>query len=154
FGAGRYDAASMKPDTSSFLSTLFPRHIRVLLGVYTLASLAHFAHNAEYIAYYPNMPAWITREGVYLAWLAIASVGLTGIVFALLSWHTAAALCIAIYGTLGLDGLGHYALALCSQHSYTMNVTIWLEAATGTVLALCALWHITPRVIRNRRVST
>ena len=39
-----------------------PKHVWTLLAVYFFASLAHFAHNAEFIAYYPNMPAWLTRD--------------------------------------------------------------------------------------------
>jgi hypothetical protein len=114
----------------------FPKHIWLLLALYGLASILHFAHNAEYIAYYPNMPAWITRETVYFAWLLINSVGALGIVLALARWPIAAALCIAIYGALGLDGLGHYALALCSQHTWMMNFTIWFEVLSGAVLAI------------------
>lgn len=41
-----------------------PIHVWLLLAVYCCASLIHFAHNAEYIAFYPNMPLWITRENV------------------------------------------------------------------------------------------
>ena len=51
-----------------------PTHLWVLLAMYTASSLTHFAHNAEFIAFYPNMPGWLTREKVYLAWLSIASV--------------------------------------------------------------------------------
>ncbi len=32
-----------------------PTHLRVLAGRYFIASLAHFTHNAEFIAFYPNM---------------------------------------------------------------------------------------------------
>jgi hypothetical protein len=51
--------------------SLLPAHLWVLIAVYFVASLAHFAHNAEFIAFYPNMPSWLTREQVYLAWLAV-----------------------------------------------------------------------------------
>lgn len=49
--------------------------MNLLIALYTLASLTHFAHNAEYIALYPGLPVWMTRESVYLAWLAVAAVG-------------------------------------------------------------------------------
>src|SRR5262245_65976857 len=104
-----------------------PRHIRVLIGVYFLATLAHFAHNAELIAFYPNMPAWLTREQVYLAWLALTSVGVAGIVVARFGWRALGALLIGAYGALGLDALTHYALALCSEHTLAANFTIWFE---------------------------
>src|SRR6476619_2789604 len=56
----------------------FPKHVWTLLAVYFVASLAHFAHNAEFIAYYPNMPAWLTRDDIYLAWSAVTSAGVAG----------------------------------------------------------------------------
>ena len=58
----------------------FPKHVWTLLAVYFVASLAHFAHNAEFIAYYPNMPAWLTRDDIYLAWSAVTSAGVAGLV--------------------------------------------------------------------------
>jgi hypothetical protein len=136
---------------STASSPLFPRRIWTLLGLYCVASLAHFIHNAEYIAFYPNMPAWLTREKVYLAWLAVASVGVVGIAFALAGWRTAAALCLVAYGALGLDGLGHYALALCSQHTFAMNFTIWFEVLAGVALAVCSASLVREQVIRGRR---
>jgi hypothetical protein len=48
-------------------------------------------------------------------------------------------LLIAAYGAMGLDGLAHYTLALCSEHSVAANVTIGAEAASGVVLMLAAL---------------
>jgi hypothetical protein len=49
--------------------------IWALIATYFVASLAHFAHNAEFIALYPNMPSWLTREQVYLAWIGITGIG-------------------------------------------------------------------------------
>ena len=112
-----------------------PKHVWALLAVYFVATLAHFVHNAEFIAFYPNMPASITRETVYLAWLAIASVGVAGIVAARFGWSAVGALLLGAYGALGLDGLLHYTLALCSEHTLTANLTIWFEALTGLALA-------------------
>jgi hypothetical protein len=121
------------------------RQLWAFSAVYFAASLIHFAHNAEYIAFYPNMPAWLTREQVYLVWLAITGVGVAGIALWRFGWQVAGALCLAAYGAMGLDGLGHYSLALCSEHTLAMNLTIWFEAISGVALALsCAL------VIKNR----
>lgn len=92
-----------------------PKALWALVTCYFVASLAHFAHNAEFIAFYPGMPSWLSRENVYLAWLAVTGVG-----------------------ALGLDGLAHYTLALCSEHTLAANVTIWSEAALGLVLLLAS----------------
>ena len=127
--------------------TFLPRHLRILLVVYFLATLAHFVHNAEFIAFYPNMPAWISRETVYLAWLAIASVGVAGLIASRFGWSALGALLIGAYGALGLDGLQHYTLALCSEHTLAANVTIWFEALTGVLLATASLVAMSRRSV-------
>jgi hypothetical protein len=111
------------------------RPIAALFCVYLAASLLHFAHNAEFIAFYPGMPAWLTRESVYLVWLAIASVGVVGLALTRARQTALGLFVLAAFGLLGLDGLGHYTLALCSEHSLAMNATIWFEAVSGILLA-------------------
>lgn len=122
-------------------SALLPRGVWALLATYFLASLAHFTHNAEYIAYYPNMPAWITRETVYLVWFAVTGVGVAGLALSRSGWPFLGAVALAVYGAFGLDGLGHYTLALCAEHTWAMNLSIWAEAVAGLGLALaCAVF--------------
>lgn len=130
-------------------SSRLPQHVWVLALLYFAASLAHFSHNAEYIAFYPNMPKWLTREQVYLVWLAITGVGAIGVVASRLRWAIAGAACLLAYGAMGLDGLGHYWLALCSEHSIAANVTIWAEAVTGVVLAAACGMFIVRAFRRN-----
>lgn len=119
-------------------SPLLPRHLWILLAVYFAASLTHFVHNAEFIAVYPNLPRWITRDTVYLAWLAITCLGVAGLVMLRLRWHAVGALALMAYGAMGLDGLLHYTLALCVQHTLAMNLTIWFEVVSGALLAVAA----------------
>ena len=122
-------------------SALLPKGLWALLATYFLASLAHFTHNAEYIAYYPNMPASITRETVYLVWLAVTGVGVAGLALSRIGWPSLGAVALAVYGAFGLDGLGHYTLALCAEHTWAMNLSIWAEAVAGLGLALaCAVF--------------
>lgn len=111
-------------------------NLGVILAVYCIASLIHFVHNAVFIGDYPNLPSWITTPSVYMVWLGISSIGITGyLLFKNGKIYSGLLLC-AIYGAIGLDGLAHYSLALPSEHTYIMNLTIWLEAITGTVVAL------------------
>jgi hypothetical protein len=124
------------------IAGLLPRHLWLLLAVYFFASLAHFAHNAEYIGLYPNMPSWLRREDVYLAWLAITSFGIAGGLMLARGWRVAGGVGLGAYGALGLDGLAHYTLALCSEHTFLMNLTIWFEAAAGIALAVAALRYV------------
>ena len=129
-----------------------PRPVCLLFLAYTLASLAHFVHNAEFIAFYPGMPVWITRETVYQAWGVIAGVGVLGLGLRYLGWPVLGALVIAAYGALGLDGLAHYSLGLCSEHTWLANLTIWAEAISGAALAVVAvIWARAQRPARRKR---
>jgi hypothetical protein len=110
------------------------RLLPAMLALYTLASLIHFVHNAEYLAYYPNMPSWITGPQVYATWAAIAMVGLCGWLVFRTRFKWAGLALLAAYAALGFDGLAHYSLALCSQHSLAMNVTIWSEVISAALL--------------------
>jgi hypothetical protein len=95
-------------------------------------------HNAEYIAIYPNMPSWITRETVYVSWLIVAAVGVAGLLAFRFKFPAIGAFFIGTYGALGLDGLLHYTLALCGEHTLLTNITIWSEATLGFVLLLAS----------------
>ncbi|MES2999747.1 MAG: hypothetical protein V4787_03590 [Pseudomonadota bacterium] len=129
----------------------FPRPVLFLVVVYFVASLVHFAHNAEYIALYPNMPVWLGRADVYLAWLAVSAVGIAGGLMWARGWQVAGLLLLGLYGFLGLDGLAHYTLALCSEHSLIMNLTIWFEALAGIALAGAACRHIVLTRVAKKR---
>lgn len=115
-----------------------PTHLRVLVTVFFAANLTHFIHNAEYIAFYPGIPSWLTRDKVYMAWVAGAGIGLLGLLLARTRLRLLGVALIATYGALGIDGLAHYTLALCSEHSVVTNLTIWFEVATGLSLLLAS----------------
>jgi ABC-type antimicrobial peptide transport system permease subunit len=58
------------------------------------------------------------------------------------------ALLVGAYGAFGLDGLGHYTLALCSEHTLASNFTIWFEVIAGLVLALASALLLRRRIAR------
>lgn len=130
-----------------------PRHLQYLLLVFFAANLTHFVHNAEYIAHYPGLPSWLTREQVYLAWVAGASVGLSGLLVYRTKFKVLGLALVAAYGALGIDGLAHYTLALCSDHTLATNLTIWFEVLTGLALLLASAVligrHISMRFTAN-----
>jgi hypothetical protein len=104
--------------------------------MYFIASLVHFVHNAEYLHAYPNMPEWLTRSGVYLAWWAVTAVGVVG--FALYKFFAprTGLVVLALYAALGYAGLDHYVVAPVSAHTIGMNATIAFEVVAATVLLL------------------
>jgi hypothetical protein len=121
-------------------STQFPRHIWTFTLLYGAASFLHFWHNAQYITFYPNMPAWLTNGQVYMAWAAINSIGIAGVILYFFQYRLACLALLGIYGAFGFGALGHYALALCSQHTLAMNLTIWFEILTGALLSSACLY--------------
>jgi hypothetical protein len=110
------------------------RALLPVLLAYAGASLFHHVHNATYLAAYPNLPAWLTASGVYLAWAVVSAVGLCG--YRLLKGrHVPAGLALlALYGLLGLAGLDHYTRAPLAAHSAMMNLSILLEMGAAVCL--------------------
>lgn len=108
----------------------------ILLLVYGAASLFHYVHNAEFLDEYPNMPSWLSPVRVYAAWLGVTLVGVVGYLLHRRGYRSAGLVVIAVYAALGFDGLGHYSLAPLSAHTFMMNLTIWIEAATAAMLLI------------------
>jgi hypothetical protein len=122
-------------------STL-PKPLVILVVTYFLTSLGHFAHNAEYLCEYPNLPTWLTRAKVYAAWLAITSVGLVGLILIKNKLIPTGLLLVATYAALGFDGLGHYAVAPMAHHTLVANITILSEVAAAALLLPAAVYRI------------
>ena len=135
---------------SRSLPSILPTHLWLVLMIYVIASLMHFVHNAEFIGFYPNMPSWITRQTVYYAWLVVSAIGVLAITCMALGLRVIGIVVLMAYGATGFDGLGHYALALCSQHSFTQNFTIWFEVITGALLLVMAARQLPHRHSSSR----
>ena len=115
-----------------------PGHIQLLFLVFFTSNLTHFLHNAEYIAFYPGLPVWLTREKVYLAWVAGVSIGLAGLLIYRSKLKLLGLALVAAFGATSIDGLAHYTLALCSDHTLATNLTIWFEVLAGLSLLLAS----------------
>ena len=115
----------------------------IILTLYCAASLFHFVHNAVFIDEYPNLPNWISVVVIYITWLGITSIGIVGYLLVHHGKQVIGLITLAAYGTFGLDGLGHYSLAPMSAHTFTMNLTIWLEALTAVIVLITTIWLLT-----------
>ena len=124
-----------------------------LMLAYGTASLVHFIHNAEFLRDYPNMPGWLSRAGIYVAWSVVAAIGVSGYVV----WRHGHALLglslIAVYAALGFDTLSHYALAPFGHHGATMHATIWVEVAAAAVLLTAVVAHMAKLWATTRAAS-
>jgi hypothetical protein len=113
------------------------------LAACAAATLIHHVHNAEFLDQYPNMPAWLSPLGVYAAWLGASLVGVAGYLLLRFGLRLPGLALLFAYGCYALDGLAHYAVAPMSSHTTAMNLTIWLEAATGMALLIALLYRRT-----------
>ena len=122
--------------------------LAALLLVYLVASLLHFAHNAEFLNDYPNLPAWLTRAGIYLTWTGQAAIGIAGFVLFRVGWQLCGLALIGLYAALGFDGLLHYSRAPIDAHTVTMNVTIWFEVVAAAALLVAVMFAAIKRLRR------
>jgi hypothetical protein len=124
-----------------------PKPFALLIAAYFLTSLGHFAHNAEFLCEYPNLPAWLTRAKVYAAWLAIASVGLVCLILTKNKLITTGLLLFATYAAIGFDGLGHYAVAPMAHRTLSANITILSEVAVAALLLPATVYQLLRRAL-------
>ena len=122
------------------------RALAVLGLLYAVASLIHFAHNAEYLSAYPHLPAWLTRYEVYGAWLAITALGALGYTLHHLGRTILGLLLIGVYAAIGLDGLLHYGRAPFTHHTAAMNATILFEVSVAACLLLTVATLVVPHL--------
>lgn len=119
------------------------------LGLYASASLLHFAHNAEYLAQYPNLPLSWSRTDVYFAWYCLTALGVAGYLLYRRGYRAVGLVLLSVYAVLGFGGLLHYTRAPVDHHSIMMNVTIWAEAVAAA-LVLMNLAAIATRGVRRK----
>ena len=112
------------------------------LLAHAAASFLHHVHNAEHLSEYPNLPASLTRAGVYTAWTVEALFGLAGYVLLRTGRTQAGLVLIGAYALIGFGGLAHYLVAPVAAHSWAMNATIWLEVVTAALLLATVIRRI------------
>ena len=110
--------------------------------LYTCASFLHFAHNAEFLREYPNLPGSLTRFGVYASWLGLVAIGLAGLTLYLARRRRSGLALLGVYALLGLGGLLHYTRAPVSAHGALTNFSIWFEVGTAVALIVVTLMAI------------
>lgn len=124
------------PTTTSALAVRLEAVLPCLLLLYGVASLVHFTHNAEFLTAYPNLPGWLTRSDVYIAWLGVTALGVAGYLLLRFKYRVVGVCLLTAYAVLGLDGLAHYTRAPMRAHTAAMNFTIWFEVAAAAAVLL------------------
>jgi uncharacterized membrane protein YhdT len=125
-----------------------------LVILYGVASLVHFAHNAEYLNDYPNLPSWLSRSDVYVVWLCISALGALGYLLHRRGREMVGLVLVGAYASLGFDGLLHYTRAPVGAHTAAMNLSIWFEVAAAALLLGAVLMFATKHTLRQRRSTS
>lgn len=107
--------------------------------LYMAASLLHFAHNAEYLSSYPNLPSSLTRANIYLVWSGLAALGIAGYVLHRMGQRLLGLCLLGAYAVFGFDGLLHYTRAPFEAHTAAMNFTIWFEVLAAALLLFAVI---------------
>jgi len=116
--------------------------IVILLAATLLTSAVHFVDNAFRLDLYPG-PAWLTRNGVLLAWLVLP-------VLAWMAYRSGMRTALAAYGVLGFAGLAHFLVPHPHAIPLRCAVTILGEAISSAVLIAYVLSHAPFRAHRQR----
>lgn len=122
-----------------------------ILLVFVAASFLHFAHNAEYLSLYPNLPASWSRTEVYLAWGVTTAFGILGFALYRKGSLRSGLLILALYAVSGFAGLLHYTRAPFHHHTSTMNMTILTEVAAAVLLLMDVCWIAAQPLTRTGR---
>jgi hypothetical protein len=90
----------------------------------------------------------VPRAGVF-RWFAVTAVGVFGWLSLARGFTGAGLLLLALYSALGLDSLGHYALAPMAAHTMAMNSSILVEVAAAALVLLEVLRLLVRRLLHR-----
>ena len=118
----------------------------VVLGTVAV-TLFHFTDNAINVDTYPKagwQPDWFEIV-VVVAWVLYTGVGVAGFLLYQRERFRAAHACLLIYGYLVLSSLGHFLYGSPDELTTRGLVSVFIDAAAGTVVIAVAVWSILPR---------
>jgi hypothetical protein len=110
-----------------------------LLIVNAIFTILHYTDNFVSYDKYPQ-PAWITPDGIYLAWIALTIFGIVGYLFYARNAFWTAYLCLGIYSITGISSPAHYFYPAHHVFSQKMHLLIWTDAIAGISLLFFILW--------------
>jgi hypothetical protein len=114
----------------------------ILLVMNIVITAFHYTDNFIDFEHYPS-PAWITQQGVWLAWIILTAIGIIGYVLYIKRVFWLAYISIAIYSITGAFSPGHYFFPAKVPFSFKMHTFIWLDAIAGAAILVFTLYLIT-----------
>ena len=118
-------------------------------------TLFHFTDNTVNVDTYPQggwQPDWFEFV-VAGAWVLYTAVGVAGYVLYRRERWGAAHACLLIYGYLVISSLGHFFYGSPADLTTRGLVSVFVDAAAGTVVIALAIWSILARRSRAPRAG-
>lgn len=110
-----------------------------LLLISIVSTMIHYTDNFIFFDQYPQ-PDWITLPSIYISWVILTAIGITGYGLYRVRNFGLAYLCLFLYSLTGLSSLGHYLYGDLSEFSAKMHLLIWTDACTGLGILGFTLW--------------
>lgn len=110
-------------------------------------TLFHFTDNAVNVDTYPKagwQPDWFGAV-VAVAWFLYTAVGLAGYRLYRQGRFQAAHVGLLLYGFLVLSSLGHFLYGSPDELTTRAVISVFVDAAAGSVVIAVAVWSITAR---------
>jgi hypothetical protein len=110
-------------------------------------TLFHFTDNAVNVDTYPKagwQPDWF-KWVVVAGWFLYTAVGVAGFVLYGQRRFRAAHTCLLVYGYLVLSSLGHFIYGSPSELTARGLISVFVDAAAGSIVIAVGLWSILAR---------
>ena len=144
------------PSTSQgWISPPSASTVRWVVTVTILVTLFHFTDNAINVDAYPKagwQPSWFEWV-VAVGWVVYTAVGVAGVVLYRRGRFRAAHTCLLVYGYLVLSSLGHFLYGSPSELTTRGLISVFVDAAAGSVVIAVALWSLLARRSRPAPAS-
>lgn len=110
----------------------------VLISSLIITSI-HYTDNAIFVDLYPE-PEWFTPSGVFITWMIMSLIGITGYWLYIKEKFWISYLCLMIYSLTGLSSPAHYLYGEISEFSVKMHIFIWTDVLAGLLVLSYVLW--------------
>jgi hypothetical protein len=140
-------------DVSRSLSPPAAATVRLVVLATIAVTLFHFTDNAVNVGSYPKagwQPDWFDIV-VVVGWVLYTAVGIAGLLLYGRERFRAAHACLVVYGSLVLSSLGHFLYGSPDELTTRGLVSVFVDAAAGSVVIAVAVWSVLAR--RRRRSS-
>jgi hypothetical protein len=120
---------------------LHQKWLLILLVINIVVTAFHYTDNYLDFERYPD-PNWVTQQSIWIAWLILTIIGISGYVLYLKRVFWLAYLSIAIYSITGAFSPGHYFFPEKEPFSFKMHTLIWLDAIAGAAILVFIIYLI------------